>query len=498
MTPDDVWEWFCNKLLTWALSSLLTLLTWWLTSDAYEVPLTGDKGGVLYDLRAHINWLTAVMVFAGFLFAACKTAMQRNGQPFREIFSQFLSLVVISCSVVAIANLAFILMDRYSNWVITDLAPKQKDWSKYWNTRSYDSLKGHEAGTSFLVAAFALAALVSSVIQFILMMFRAGVLLIIVGVLPPVAASRFTSHGNAAYKSLVRLGISLWLFEGAAATIYAAALDLMASPYEADRLGGLALVGGAVFALPATLRAVVPEVEEDNASFGIRQVGHFAASGTSVTLSQGAGIWTRWTGIGTGPNGGGGSAFARSSWWRLGPSADSFSIFEWVSWRIRDPNNFRRGSGAGPQGATGPGPTGTGTGTGIQPTTGPGPSNSGIQPTTGPGPSNSGIQPTTGPGPSNSGIQPTTGPGPSGSGIQPIAGRSAAGDTHDPFDSAEDFVPIIEPYRVPDPDFRILEEGAHIVWDSIEWDNGPSGSDGNGSPSGSDGLSGSGGPTGSR
>ncbi|MEU9021789.1 hypothetical protein [Actinomadura sp. NPDC048394] len=491
MTPDDVWEWFCNKLLTWALSSLLTLLTWWLTSDAYEVPLTGDKGGVLYDLRAHINWLTAVMVFAGFLFAACKTAMQRNGQPFREIFSQFLSLVVISCSVVAIANLAFILMDRYSNWVITDLAPKQKDWSKYWNTRSYDSLKGHEAGTSFLVAAFALAALVSSVIQFILMMFRAGVLLIIVGVLPPVAASRFTSHGNAAYKSLVRLGISLWLFEGAAATIYAAALDLMASPYEADRLGGLALVGGAVFALPATLRALVPEVEEDNASFGIRQVGHFAAGGTAVTLSQGAGIWTRWTGIGSGPSGGGGSAFARSSWWRLGPSASGFSVFEWLSWRIRDPNNFRRGNGAGPQGATGPGPTGPGSGS--QPTTGPGLTGTGT-----------GSQPTAGAGPSGSGSQPTAGAGPSGSGSQPTAGRSAAGDTHNPLDFEEEFVPIVEPYRVPDPDFRILEEGAHIVWDSIEWNNGPSGSDGNGTPSGSGGNSGpsgsngSGGPTGSR
>ncbi|WP_192808680.1 hypothetical protein [Actinomadura montaniterrae] len=474
MSPDDVWEWFCNKLLTWALSSLLTLLTWWLTSNAYGVPLTGEKGGVLYDLRAHINWLTAVMVFAGFLFAACKTAMQRDGQPLREIFSQLLSLVVISCSVVAIANLAFILMDRYSNWVITDLAPEQKDWSKYWNARSYDSLKGDEAGPSFLVAVFAFAALVSSVIQFILMLFRAGVLLAIVGVLPPVAAARFTLHGNAAYKSFLRLGVSLWLFEGISATIYAAALDLMASPYEADRLTGLALVGGAVFALPASMRAVVPAVKEDNASFGLRQVGHFAAGGTAVTLSQGAGIWTRWTGIGTGPNGGGGSAFARSSWWRLRSSADSFSVFEWLSWRIRDPNNFRRGNGAGPQGATGPGPTGPGPG--------PGP---GSQPTTGPG--------LTGPG---TGIQPTARPGPSGSGIQPTARRSAAGDTNNPLDFEEEFVPIVEPYRVPDPDFRILEEGARIEWDSIEWDNGPSGSGGNGSASGSDGPSGSGGSSG--
>ncbi|MEU9021790.1 hypothetical protein [Actinomadura sp. NPDC048394] len=298
MSADDLWDWLCNKLIVWALSNLQTLLTWWLTSDAYEVPLTGEKGGVLYDLRTHVNWLTAVMVFAGFLVAAFQIAIQRNGKPFRDILSQFFSLTIISLSVVTIANLALILMDRYCNWIITGMGPKNDDWINYWDSHLFDSLKDPDGSSSFIVAFFALAAALASVIQFALMFFRSAILIIIVGLLPPVAASRFTSYGNAAYRRMVHWGISFYLFQGVAATIYGVALKLLSSPYEADHLMGLALVGGAVFALPATLRAVAPGVPEDMSSFGIRQVGHFAAGGTAMNLSKGQGIWTRWTGIG--------------------------------------------------------------------------------------------------------------------------------------------------------------------------------------------------------
>jgi hypothetical protein len=315
---DEAWAWLVKQLLNWALSTFDTFLTWWISGSgsAYNVQLTGEKGpgGVLYDLRLYTNWLTAAFAFAGFLVAAFRIAIQRRGAPFREALTQFFELAVIILTLATLVNLANIAGDAYSQWILEHMKPKGDAWKENWQN-GLQLLGDDQDDVSFVLAFFALAAAISSAIQFVLMLFRSGALIVLVGILPAVAASRFSSYGNAAYRRCIGLLISFIIVKPVIATIDAAALKLMASPdYEADRLFGLALVAGSVFALPATLRAVMPAAAEGNSFFGLRQVGHFAYGGTSVTMrSRGLsllGMFVPGGGSSSGSGGSGGSGGA--------------------------------------------------------------------------------------------------------------------------------------------------------------------------------------------
>ncbi|WP_173097454.1 hypothetical protein [Actinomadura verrucosospora] len=282
--------WFIKGVTKGALESLQTNLTWWMSDTAYSVNFGGkDEGGVLNALREHTNLFTTLGAMAGFLVAAFRVAIQRKGEPLREAIAHFFELAVIVFTLATAVNLASIASDRYSTWLLQDLAPKNGDWTANW-TSNLNWFNG--SGTMFLLGIFAIAALISSLVQFVLMLFRSGALIILVGTLPAVAATRFTSYGNRAYKKSVGWLISWILFKPVAATIYAAALSLMQSGSKADRLFGLALVGGAIFALPATLRAVMPSVVEDNSFFGVRQVGHFIFGGSALNAVRGDNVVT--------------------------------------------------------------------------------------------------------------------------------------------------------------------------------------------------------------
>ncbi|XRQ08772.1 hypothetical protein ACN3XK_71790 [Actinomadura welshii] len=289
---DDIWMWVVRKVIEWALGSFQTLMIWWMDDTAYSVRLSGESGGVLFRLRAHTNWLTAIMAFAGFLVAAFRVAIQRKGEPFRVALSQFFELAVIMLTLATAVNLANIAGDEYSAWILEDLRPKNDNWIANWvgGLEFLGGGGGSATATMFIVVVFAGAAAISSVAQFALMLFRSGVLIVLVGILPAVAASRFSSYGNHAYRKCIGWLISFILFKPVAATIYAAALALMESPHEADRLFGLALVAGGIFALPAILRAVMPAVAEDNSHFGVRQIGHFVFGSTAVNSGRGINV----------------------------------------------------------------------------------------------------------------------------------------------------------------------------------------------------------------
>ncbi|MEU5993309.1 hypothetical protein ABZ806_30435 [Spirillospora sp. NPDC047418] len=293
---DALTGWFYKWVISSALSSLQTNLTWWMSDSDYSLNLAGDsETGMLNLLREHTNFLTYIGAFAGFLVAAFRVAIQRRGGPFREALSQFVELVIIVFTLATAVNLASIAGDRYSAWILKSVAPESGDWTAAW-TSGLNFYKG--AGLSLLVVVFAAAALVSNLVQYTLMLFRSGILIILVGILPVLAASRFTSYGNRAYKRSLGWLASWILFKPTAATIYTAAEGLMQSNSQADRLFGLALVGGAIFTLPATLRAVMPAITEDNSFFSPRQVGHFMFGGGALNAVKGENLLTgSWAGV---------------------------------------------------------------------------------------------------------------------------------------------------------------------------------------------------------
>ena len=294
MNPTDILEsifvWLTGQVMLAALETFQMLMSWWV-GDAYTQNLADGKGagGVLYFLRSHTNWLTALMAFAGFAFAALRAAVQRKGEPFRVAFSNFFELAVIVLMLATVVQLASLAADEYSSWVLAESMPKDGNWAKEWT----EELNGvQQAGSLFLFAIFGIFVLISSLIQWGLMLFRSAAMVVLVGLLPLLAASRFSSYGEYAYKRALGWLISWWAYGPIVATGAAAGQQLLQSKYQTDKYAGMALIIGMVFALPAVFSAIMPAVRDDNNSFSPRQVGHFMFGGTAVNVGRRTGIWS--------------------------------------------------------------------------------------------------------------------------------------------------------------------------------------------------------------
>ena len=285
--------WFARAFMDDALATFQMLTSWWI-GDSYNLNLADENGagGVLLFLRVHTNWLTASMAFAGFVIAAFRVAVQRKGEPLRAAFSQFFELAIIVLMIATVVHVASIAGDGYSSWILQVSAPKDDNWTEKW-TDGLGSLQ--TGGTLFLFIIFGLFAMLSAIIQWGLMLFRSAAMVLLVGILPVLAASRFSSYGDYAYKRALGWLISWWAYGPVAATGAAAAQQLLQSDYQTDQYAGMALLIGMVFALPAVFSAIMPALREDNNSFGPRQVGHFLFGGTAVSVGRRTGIWSGMT-----------------------------------------------------------------------------------------------------------------------------------------------------------------------------------------------------------
>ncbi|MGP4027394.1 hypothetical protein [Actinomadura sp. 3N407] len=261
---SEATKWLVEGMVRLSLDIFETVLAWWL-GDAIAPPLSGEQGGVLWFLRSHTNWLTVALAFSGLLIAAAKVALQRKGEPFRKALFQFIELAIVVSMLATAVHLATRAGDEYSTWILKEAQPVGDDWIDGW-TSGLDALGGEDAnlGYAALVFIFALFAIPASAIQFILLLFRSAILVVLVGIFPVLAAARFSSYGDRAYRTSIGWLISFIFYKPVAATIYAAAIKMLSSDYKADHVLGLALICCAVFALPATMRAVMPGVTRSN------------------------------------------------------------------------------------------------------------------------------------------------------------------------------------------------------------------------------------------
>lgn len=155
------------------------------------------------------------------------------------------------------------------------------------------------AASAMLAIMIGAIALVASFVEFVLMAFRGGVLVILCGLIPLAAAFSNVPTGQRWLRRIAGWIVALALYKLAAAFCYAAAFRLSAGTDVIAVMDGLALLVVSVLALPVLLRLTLPAAE------------HFA-------LHRGAAATTR-TAIGAMPTGaitlaagagGGGAAIA--------------------------------------------------------------------------------------------------------------------------------------------------------------------------------------------
>ncbi|MGL5829022.1 MAG: hypothetical protein ACRC0L_05570, partial [Angustibacter sp.] len=120
-------------------------------------------------------------------------------------------------------------------------------------------------GSTIILLILSAGALITSLVQAILMVIRSGVLVILAGTLPLSAAATNTETGRNMFRKTTGWILAFILYKPAAALIYAAAFKLASTDPGSDNglirsITGLTLMVTSILALPALLKLIIPAV----------------------------------------------------------------------------------------------------------------------------------------------------------------------------------------------------------------------------------------------
>ena len=267
-------------------------------------------------MQSQLWWFMAAAAIMAVIIGGARMAWEQRAQPGRELLKGLLTLVVVSGCGLAVISLAMAGTDEFSRNVV-DASLQDGSFAKNLGRMlGFASAASGGALGPLLVIVLGLIAILVSVVQIMLMVARAGMLVLLCGALPLASAFTSTEAGRMWFRRFTAWLIAFLLYKPAAALIYAAAFKLSGSDVFADDgllnvLVGLGLMVIAVIALPALLRFLAP-MTAAMASSGGSAGGGIAAALPTGAIALGSGRMTPATaGAGGGGMTGGGSGFNR-------------------------------------------------------------------------------------------------------------------------------------------------------------------------------------------
>ena len=261
-------EGFINSLFHGVTDSLgdlaKSLGSFWVNTPS--IPLVGDDNAVKF-IRDTTLWYVGVLMVISVLIAAGQMMWTRKGQPLTELLSSLLKFAIINAASVSGVTMLLDSGDKFSAWIIKQATDEGFD-------KALSSLMGPEVFKSDIsvgIAIFAIVmgiiAIIVSVIQIGLLIVRSAMALILVGTLPLAFSATNTSWGKQWSQKHVSWLIAFILYKPVASLVYAAAFKVFGSYGKIDGddgqrmvyfISGLVLMVGALFALPAMMRLIVP------------------------------------------------------------------------------------------------------------------------------------------------------------------------------------------------------------------------------------------------
>lgn len=305
-------EGFLNALFHGVTDSLgdlaKSLGSFWVNTPS--IPLVGDDNAVKF-IRDTTLWYVGVLMVISVLIAAGQMMWTRKGQPLTELLSSLLKFAIINAASVSGVTMLLDSGDKFSAWIIKQATDEGFE-------KALSSLMGPEVFKSEIsmgIAIFAIVmgiiAIIVSVIQIGLLIVRSAMALILVGTLPLAFSATNTSWGKQWSQKHVSWLIAFILYKPVASLVYAAAFKVFGSFGKIDGddgqrmvyfVSGLVLMVGALFALPAMMRLIVPAVGAAAGAGGAMFAGAAVGGAASGAVNFGSRI------RGGGGGGGGGAA----------------------------------------------------------------------------------------------------------------------------------------------------------------------------------------------
>jgi hypothetical protein len=198
------------------------------------------------------QWLlpiTAAVAVGGVVAAGARMALTRRANPLLDVTGGLLTIAAASTLGTAAITLLLKAGDAWSTWIL------QVSTGGHFTQRMDLVLQLGGGAAAAVVLVFGLIAIVMSLIQAILMLFRQAALLILAGVLPLAAAGSIAPMTRAWVRKVTAWTLALICYKPAAAAVYATAFTMVGSGRSPrTALMGFVMMLLSVLMLPALMR----------------------------------------------------------------------------------------------------------------------------------------------------------------------------------------------------------------------------------------------------
>ena len=262
--------------LTRAIEWLATV--WINTPTPALADASGNPTGTVAWMQSELLPLTAALAVGSVIVGGAKIAIADAGHGEAREFTKWLFVFVLaSTGGVAFAAMLITTCDAFASYIVTQatagsnfgdhLAQGLGLVTQAVGSHTLEPQGGFliglagTAASAILAIFIGLLALVASFVEFVLMVFRGGVLVILCGLIPLAAAFSNIPTGERWLRRIAGWIVALALYKLAAAFCYAAAFRLSAGTDVIGVMDGLALLIVSVLALPVLLRLTLPAAE---------------------------------------------------------------------------------------------------------------------------------------------------------------------------------------------------------------------------------------------
>jgi type IV secretion system protein TrbL len=241
-------------------------------------PAVADTGGqptgtVAFLQQNLLVFTTGLAVLCTLLGAGRIVYHEHKAAQLRDLGRYLATYVLVSGTAAGAASVLIGGCDQMASWFITRASAGSGFADHLANLLGLATVgTSHAAGapagftvglagtitTAFVAIVLGIIAFLATVIQIMLMLVRGGMLVLLVGTLPLVAAFSNTEMGLQWFRKASAWLLAFALYKPAAAVVYAVAFDLAGQQGALALLDGVMMLVLAILALPALLRFVVP------------------------------------------------------------------------------------------------------------------------------------------------------------------------------------------------------------------------------------------------
>jgi hypothetical protein len=266
-------------------------------------PTSSSPSGATLFLWDTTSWYTAAFAVMGLLIAAIRMAWSRKMAPAEDALKGLINLVIVTGCAVPATVLATQAGDAFSNWILelalgvqAGTGPFTTGDASAFDTAMKNVTDLSEQGSAqMLIIVIGLLAILSCIVQVIVMIARYALLGLTLGALPVTAGISGTAAGKTAFRKNVGWLVAFVLYKPVAALIYGFSIVEMKSDSFVGQLAGLTMIVMACVAMPALMRFVTPLVSGTTGGgggAGAALAGAGVAAGARMVMSsagQGAG-----------------------------------------------------------------------------------------------------------------------------------------------------------------------------------------------------------------